>query len=57
LWTKIENNSIILEKEDSWDDLQGILANHPMSKKYTTLQIIELAKKREAKRLTKKYGL
>lgn len=57
LWTKLVNRSIVIEKvEDSWDDVQGLLANHPMSKKYTTLEIIEIAKKREAKRLARKYG-
>jgi len=57
LWTKIINNTIVIEKVDnSWDKFQGLLANHPMSKKYTTLEIIEIAKKREAKRLAKKYG-
>lgn len=56
-WIKTEGKTIKLEKEDSWDDLQGVLADHPMSKKYTTLQIIEIAKKREAKRLAKKHGL
>lgn len=57
LWTRIEKNKLVLEKAgDSWDDLQGILANHPLNKKYTTLQIIELAKKKEAKRLGEKYG-
>ena len=55
LWTKLVNRSIVMEKvEDSWDDFQGLLANHPLSKKYTTLEIIEIAKKREAKRLAKK---
>lgn len=57
LWTKIEDKKIVIEKiDDSWDDLQGLLADHPMSKKYTTLEIIEIAKKREAKRLARKYG-
>lgn len=57
LWIRVEKNALVLEKAgDSWDDLQGILANHPLNKKYTTLQIIELAKKKEAKRLGKKYG-
>ena len=57
LWTKLVNKTIVMEKvEDTWDDLQGLLANHPMSKKYTTLEVIEIAKKREAKRLARKYG-
>lgn len=56
IWSKIVGNSVVLEKTDSWDDLQGLLADHPMNKKYSTLQIIEIAKKREAARLAKKYG-
>ncbi|MEK7472523.1 MAG: hypothetical protein AAB625_00640 [Patescibacteria group bacterium] len=58
LWTKIVNNMIVIEKvNDSWDDLHGFLADNPISKKYSTLEVIELAKKREAKRLAKKYGV
>lgn len=57
LWTKVEDNKIVLEKMGSWDDVQGIFADHPLTKKYTTLQIIEIARKREGKRLAKKYGL
>ena len=57
LWTKVEKKAILLEKvEDSWDALQGTLANHPISKKYTTLQVIEMAKKKEGMRLAKKHG-
>ena len=57
LWTKVKDNTIFLEKaEDDWDSLQGLLANHPISKKYSTLQIIEIARKKEAQRLAKKYG-
>ncbi|MBI5620657.1 AbrB/MazE/SpoVT family DNA-binding domain-containing protein [Candidatus Gottesmanbacteria bacterium] len=57
MWTKVKDNTIILEKaEDDWDSLQGLLANHPISKKYSTLQIIEIAKKKEAQRLARKYG-
>ena len=57
MWTKVKDNTIILEKaEDDWDSLQGLLANHPISKKYSTLQIIEIAKKKEAQRLAGKYG-
>ncbi|EKD67984.1 MAG: hypothetical protein ACD_48C00122G0002 [uncultured bacterium] len=57
LWTRVEKETIVLEKiEDSWDDFQGILADTPMAKKYTVEQVIEIAKKREAKRLTEKYA-
>lgn len=56
MWTKVKENTIILEKaRDDWDSLQGMLANHPMSKKYTTLQVIEIARKKEGNRLGKKY--
>lgn len=58
LWTRLVNKSIVIEKvEDTWDKYQGLLADHPLSKKYTTLEIIDLAKKREAKRLAKKHGM
>lgn len=57
LWTRIDEKSIILEKvEGTWDDLQGILADTPMAKKYTVEQVIEIARKKEAKRLAKKYA-
>lgn len=57
LWTKLAGNTITIEKIDtSWDDVQGILANNPMAKKYTVEQVIEIAKKREGKRLMKKYA-
>lgn len=56
LWTTVSDNTVTLEKvESGWDGLQGMLAGHPMSKKYTTLQVIEIARKREGKRLGKKY--
>lgn len=56
MWTNVKDNTIILEKaEDDWDSLQGLLADHPISKKYSTLQIIEIAKKKEAQRLARKY--
>lgn len=56
LWTSVKDNTVILEKaEDGWDNLQGILVNHPLSKKYSTLQVIEMAKKKEIKRLGEKY--
>ncbi len=57
LWTRVEKESIVLEKiEDSWNDLQGILADTPMAKKHTVEQVIEIAKKREAKRLMNKHA-
>jgi len=36
IWIKVKTNTIVLEKvNDSWDDLHGFLADHPMSKKYS----------------------
>lgn len=33
LWAKVKDNTVVLEKaDDAWSDLQGILADHPMSK-------------------------
>lgn len=57
LWTKVENNSIVLEKSPTWDELQGSIKDTYLTRGKTTLEIIELAKKLEAKRLAKKYGL
>ena len=58
LWPRVENKAIILEKiEDSWDDLQGSLKDTPLTKNKTVLEIIEIARKREGRRLAKKYGL
>lgn len=51
--SRVEKKAVVEKVEDSWDDLQGTLANHPISKKYTTLQVIELAKKIGAKRFLK----
>lgn len=58
IWTQVKENKIVLEKiDDSWDSLQGSLTDTPLTKGKSTLEVIELAKKLEAKRLTKKYGL
>ena len=55
-WVKTEGKTIKLEKqEDTWDDLQGSLKDTSKTKGKTVLQIIELAKKEEAKRLKVKY--
>lgn len=57
LWTKLVGNTITIEKVNRpWSDFQGILANNPISKKYTVEQVIEMAKRKEAKRLMKKHG-
>ncbi|MDZ7587423.1 MAG: hypothetical protein U0946_06735 [Patescibacteria group bacterium] len=58
LWTKLVNKSIVIEKvEDSWDDLQGTLKDTVLTKGKSVLEIIELAKKLEGKRLARKNGL
>ena len=58
LRTTVVKKSIVIEKvDDSWDSLQGMLAQHPLSKKYTTQEVIELAKKKAAKRIAQKYGV
>lgn len=40
--------------EDSWDDLQGSLKDTELTRGKSVLEIIELAKKKEAMRLAKK---
>lgn len=56
LWTRIEEQAIVIEKVgDSWNDLQGTLKDTVLTKGKSVLEIIELAKKKEAKRLAKKY--
>jgi len=56
LWTRIEKQAIVIEKVgDSWNDLQGTLKDTVLTKGKSVLEIIELAKKKEAKRLAKKY--
>ena len=58
LWARIENKSIILERvEDTWDSLQGSLKDTALTKGKSVLEIIELARKIEGKRLAKKYGV
>ncbi len=58
LWTKLVNKTIVIEKiEDSWDDLQGTLKDTPLTKGKSVLEIIDIAKKLEGKRLARKNGL
>lgn len=57
LWTRVENNVITLEKFPTWDELQGSIKDTYLTRGKSTLEIIELAKKLEGKRLAKKYGL
>jgi bifunctional DNA-binding transcriptional regulator/antitoxin component of YhaV-PrlF toxin-antitoxin module len=54
LWTKVVGKSLLLEKiDESWNNLQGILAETKAAKKYTPGQVIKIAEKKEAKRLAK----
>lgn len=57
LWTKVKENSIVLERIPTWDELQGSVKDTYLTKGKSTLEIIEMAKTLEAKRLAKKYGL
>jgi bifunctional DNA-binding transcriptional regulator/antitoxin component of YhaV-PrlF toxin-antitoxin module len=57
LWTRLENKSIVIEPvEDSWDSLQGSLKDTELTKGKSVLEIIELARKLEGKRLAQKYA-
>lgn len=52
MWTKVKDNTIVLEKvEDSWKDLHGFLADNPIAKKYSYDRVYKMAQKKEAKRL------
>lgn len=58
LWTKIVNNMIVIEKvNNSWDLLQGTLKDTSLTKGKSVLEIIEIARDIEGKRLAKKHGL
>ena len=57
MWTKVQGNSVVIEKLPTWDELQGSVKDTYLTKGKSTLEIIELAKKLEAKRLAKKYKL
>lgn len=53
LWITKEKDRIILEKIGSIKDLQGILADNPLAKKYTAIQMVKLARKMKVARLLK----
>ncbi len=55
LWVREDEKKIVLEKMGDFASLQGILANHPLSKKRPTAEIIKLARKRRAARIMS-YG-
>ena len=48
LWSEVKEDSLVMKKAGSLRDIQGILANHPLSKKYSSVQIVHLAHKKAA---------
>jgi len=57
LWTKLVGNTITIEKVDtSWESLQGTIKGNTFTRSHTVEEVIEFAKKQEAKRLLKKYA-
>lgn len=54
MWIKKEKNSIVLEKIGSLREIQGILAESPLSKKYSSEETVLLARKAKVARLFKK---
>lgn len=48
LWSEIKEDSLVMKKAGGLRDVQGILANHPLSKKYSSVQIVHLARKKAA---------
>lgn len=58
LWTKVVGKTVVIEKiDDSWDSLQGTLKDTALTKGKSVLEIIEIAREIEGKRLAKKHGL
>lgn len=56
LVAKVEGDRLVLKKPGPiFGQLQGLLANHPISKKYSVLKIIEIARRREAQRLGREF--
>lgn len=56
LWTKLVGSTITIEKVDtSWDRLQGTIKGTKYTRSHSVEEVIEYAKKKEAKRLMKKY--
>lgn len=52
LFVRVRDDAIALEKiEDSWDNVQGIAADTSIARKYTPAKVIQVAAKREARRL------
>lgn len=57
-WSRIVGKTIVIEKvEDSWDSLQGTIKDTPLTKGKSVLEVIEIAREIEGKRLAKKHGL
>lgn len=58
LWTRVVGKTVVIEKvDDSWDSLQGTLKDTPLTKGKSVLQVIEIAREIEGRRLAKKHGL
>lgn len=56
VWANVDDKTVSLEKAPSWDELQGSVKDTHLTRGKSTLEIIEMAKKIEAKRIAKKYG-
>ena len=55
---KSDGTALLREKKKyTFDDFRGALANHPISKKYTSVEIVKLASKIRAEKEKKKWGL
>lgn len=55
-WSRVVGKALVIEKiEDSWDSLQGSIKDTPLTKGKSVLEVIEIARKIEGKRLGKKY--
>lgn len=52
-WVERAEGKIVLERITGLRDVQGILANHPLTKKYTADEVIRLARKKKIARLYK----
>lgn len=52
-WVKTVGEHIVLEKVDTLREVQGVLAKHPLSKKYSADELVRLARKKKIARLHK----
>lgn len=53
LWVERVDGKIVLEKVSGLRSVQGILASHPLARKYSADEIIKLARKKKITRLYK----